>query len=342
MSIFVDIEKHFQGFTLKAKFEVQNEVISLLGASGCGKSMILKCIAGIVKPDKGKIILDDVTLFDSEKKINLSTQKRRVGLLFQNYALFPNMTVLQNIKAGSLRDKKKDDSEIERVIEKFGLSDLKSRFPHQLSGGQQQRVALARILVSAPNILMLDEPFSALDTHLRFTLEKELKKVIKDFKKTVIFVSHNRDEVFRFSDKIAVMNNGNIEVFVDKDEVFSYPTTKEAALLTGCKNISRLKKLDNGKIEAVDFGLIFNKPADDENYIGIRRHDVLLGKGENSCECKIVGVIENPFSYIISLNPIGKPSNCIIDADISKEQYKNIDSENIFISITNEKIMLLY
>ena len=180
MSIFVDIEKHFQGFTFKAKFEVQNEVISLLGASGCGKSMILKCIAGIVKPDKGKIILDDVTLFDSEKKINLSTQKRRVGLLFQNYALFPNMTVLQNIKAGSLRDKKKDDSEIERVIEKFGLSDLKSRFPHQLSGGQQQRVALARILVSAPNILMLDEPFSALDTHLRFTLEKELKKVIKD------------------------------------------------------------------------------------------------------------------------------------------------------------------
>ena len=320
MSIFVDIEKHFQDFTLKAKFEVQNEVISLLGASGCGKSMILKCIAGIVKPDKGKIILDDVTLFDSEK----------------------NMTVLQNIKAGSLRDKKKDDSEIERVIEKFGLSDLEKRFPHQLSGGQQQRVALARILVSAQNILMLDEPFSALDTHLRFTLEKELKKVIKDFKKTVIFVSHNRDEVFRFSDKIAVMNNGNIEVFGDKEEVFSYPKTKEAALLTGCKNISRLKKLDNGKIEAVDFGLIFNKPADDENYIGIRRHDVLLGKVENSCECKIVGVIENPFSYIISLNPIGKPSNCIIDADISKEQYKNIDSENIFISITNEKIMLLY
>ena len=170
MSLYVDIEKDLGSFCLKAKFEAGDESIALLGASGCGKSMTLKCIAGIETPDRGRIVVDDVVLFDSEKKINLTPQQRRTGLLFQNYALFPNMTVYKNICAGARRerDSQKRNRMIQSIMENFGLTELADRYPHQLSGGQQQRVALARILVSSPRILLLDEPFSALDSHLRF------------------------------------------------------------------------------------------------------------------------------------------------------------------------------
>ena len=214
MSIYVDIEKDFGSFRLKAKFEAGNETLALLGASGCGKSMTLRCIAGIVTPDRGKIILDGVTLFDSEKKINLPPQKRHTGLMFQNYALFPNMTVLQNIKAGAKREKdsKIREDMIQSTLEQFDLKDFADRYPHQLSGGQQQRVALARILVSNPGILLLDEPFSALDSHLRFKLEQEVRRVIKQFGKTVLLVSHDRDEVYRMSDSIAIMDDGEIQI----------------------------------------------------------------------------------------------------------------------------------
>ena len=165
MSISVDIEKNLGAFRLDVHFSAGSEVIALLGASGCGKSMTLKCIAGIEKPDRGRIVVNDVTLFDSEKGVNLTPQQRHTGLLFQNYALFPNMTVLQNIRAGARRERDggKRASITENVIKSFGLTNLVKCYPHQLSGGQQQRVALARILVSDPGVLLLDEPFSALD-----------------------------------------------------------------------------------------------------------------------------------------------------------------------------------
>ena len=158
-----------------------------------GKSMTLKSIAGIEKPDGGKITVDGVELFDSRTRIHLTPQQRRTGLLFQSYALFPNMTVYQNIQAGARREK--DSARrarlTESVIEGFGLRGLVNRYPSQLSDGQQQRVALARILVSGPRILLLDEPFSALDSHLRFQLEREVGEVLRGFGKTVIFVSHD-------------------------------------------------------------------------------------------------------------------------------------------------------
>ena len=156
MSIFVDIEKDLGSFQLKVKFEAGDETLALLGASGCGKSMTLRCIAGIEKPDRGRIVVDGVTLFDSEQRINLTPQQRRTGLLFQNYALFPNMTVLDNIRAGAKREKdsQKRTDMIQSVLERFDLKELAKRYPHQLSGGQQQRVALARILVSSPRILL--------------------------------------------------------------------------------------------------------------------------------------------------------------------------------------------
>ena len=159
MSLYVDIEKTLGSFHLKVKLEAADETLALLGASGCGKSLTLKCIAGIETPDKGKILVDDVVLFDSEKKINLTPQQRRTGLMFQNYALFPNMTVLQNIRTGANRetDRKKREAAVTDLLESFGLTELKNRLPHQLSGGQQQRVAIARALINEPKVLLLDE-----------------------------------------------------------------------------------------------------------------------------------------------------------------------------------------
>ena len=177
MSLHIDIRKRLGSFTLDVKFSAENGITSLLGASGCGKSMTLKCIAGIEKPDEGRIELDGTVLFDSAQKINLPPQKRRVGYLFQNYALFPNMSVRQNILCGLNREKDRGAKErrLRDMLRMMQLEGLEDRKPAQLSGGQQQRAALARILVNDPQILLLDEPFSALDGHLRDSLKVEMR-----------------------------------------------------------------------------------------------------------------------------------------------------------------------
>ena len=345
MSIYVDIEKKLGSFHLKVKFEAGNETLALLGASGCGKSMTLKCIAGIEKPDRGRIVVDDVVLFDSESNINLPPQQRQTGLMFQNYALFPNMTVLQNIRCGANRepDTKKREDLVLSVMERFGLTHLAKYFPHQLSGGQQQRVALARILVSTPRILLLDEPFSALDSHLRFKLEQEVRQVIRQFGKTVLLVSHDRDEVFRMSDQIAIMDSGEIQVMGTKTEVFQNPRTRKVAILTGCKNISDVEHLESGEIWATDWdiSLTVRQMPEDTTAVGIRMHDLRYGPGENSYRCRVVDVVENPFTYTIFLKPI--LGNCLtpIGWEVSKEIWKTIQAEEITISIPPEAILLL-
>ena len=339
MSIYVDIEKDLGSFVLKAKFEAGNETLALLGPSGCGKSMTLRCIAGILTPDRGKIIVDGVTLFDSEKKINLSPQQRHTGFLFQNYALFPNMTVLKNIQAGAKREKdpaKRADM-IRTVMERFDLEPLADRLPHQLSGGQQQRVALARILVSSPRVLMLDEPFSALDSHLRFKLEQEVRQVIRQFGKTVLLVSHDRDEVYRMSDSIAIMDSGKIERIGPRSDVFADPRTRKGAILTGCKNISPIRR-NGGKIIATDWNVELDLPGlpPDVTAVGIRMKTIRPGPGENSIRCRVAEVIENPFSYTIMLDtpvPLGW--------ELLKQEWKAIENTEITIHIPNEALLLL-
>ena len=221
MALLVDIEKRLGDFLLDVKLEVGNEVLGLVGNSGCGKSLTLRCIAGIEKPDRGRIVLDGVTLFDSEKHVNLTPQKRHTGLMFQNYALFPNMTVRQNIRAGTLRDQQTEqerDRKVSDIMDSFGLSALAQHYPRQLSGGQQQRTALARILVSEPRILMLDEPFSALDSELKFRMEKEVREVIDRFGKTTLLVSHDRGEAYRLCSRIAMVHEGCADRILSKEE----------------------------------------------------------------------------------------------------------------------------
>lgn len=344
MSISVDIEKKLGGFTLRLAFEAGDETLALLGESGCGKSMTLGCIAGIVRPDRGRIAVDGVTLFDSERGVDLSPQKRRMGLLFQNYALFPNMTVLENIRTGAKRerDKAKRARAVETVMDSFGLGELASRYPHQLSGGQQQRAALARILVSAPMALLLDEPFSALDSHLRFRLEREVRAVIREFGKTVLLVSHDRDEVFRMADSIAVMHAGGIEVCGGRAEVFANPKTRAGAVLTGCKNISRLTRWEGNRAWAEDWGMSLELPegAGECEYVGIRMHDLRPGPGENSFRCRVVEEIENPFSYAIMLLAPGE-GNVPVGWVTEKHIWREHRAPELEINLPKERLLLL-
>ena len=229
MALFVDIQKRLGSFDLCMKFEMKNEVLALLGDSGSGKSMTLKCIAGIEKPDRGRIILDGRVLFDSEKHINLKPQKRGVGYLFQQYALFPNMTVQQNIACGlngasrrSGKDLAKEEKEkmIRDIIDMMHLNGLEEKKAMQISGGEQQRVALARILVNHPDALLLDEPFSALDASLRKNLVRETYNLMKDYGKSVIFVTHDQKEAFRLSESVALIERGKITRSGSRDEIF--------------------------------------------------------------------------------------------------------------------------
>lgn len=175
----VDIQKELKEFNLEMDFELKQGCLGILGPSGCGKSMTLKSIAGIVDPDSGFISLntgEETVYYDSNKKTNLKPQKRNVGYLFQNYALFPNMTVEENVAVGL--GENQDKKIVSEMIERFHLQGLEKRYPRQLSGGQQQRVALARILAYGPDVILLDEPFSAMDTVLKERLRIELIKLL--------------------------------------------------------------------------------------------------------------------------------------------------------------------
>ena len=351
MSILVDIEKDFGGFRLRANFEAGNETLALLGASGCGKSVTLRCIAGIEKPDRGRIVLDGRTLFDSEKRINLSPQKRKTGLLSQNYALFPNMTVRKNIETGLRRGAKKDSDAVSRVIEEFELNAVADHYPRQISGGQQQRTALARILISDPGILLLDEPFSALDTHLRFRLEESVKQVIDRFGKTVIWVSHDRDEVFRRVDRIAIMHDGIIERIGEKHDVFSDPKTRYGAMLTGCRNISAAKRIDDTHIMALDWGISLTlaqtpspETARDVASVGIRNHMVRLAENEseNIFSCHVAEIVENPFTYTVLLKPEGAHAKAkAFGIELSKEKPHPTPGDMLKIVLPPEALLVL-
>ncbi|WP_270464102.1 sulfate/molybdate ABC transporter ATP-binding protein [Holdemanella biformis] len=206
----VQIYKKLAEFDLDASFQVDDNILGLMGASGSGKSMTLKCIAGIETPDQGRIVLNNRVLFDSEKKINVPIQKRNVGYMFQSYALFPNMNVYENISVGLRARKVKDvDIVVQKVMQQFRVFELASRYPKQLSGGQRQRVALARLMAYEPDVLLLDEPFSALDEDLKEDLLQELKSELQ-ISKPVIFVSHDKEEVNYLCDLNYKIKQGEI------------------------------------------------------------------------------------------------------------------------------------
>ena len=304
MSLIVDITRQLGAFTLDVQFEAENGVTCLLGASGCGKSFTLKCIAGIEKPDRGYIELDGEVLFDSDKHINLPPQKRQVGYLFQNYALFPNMTVRQNILCGLNREKDRavKEKRLNEIIRLMQLDGLENHKPAQLSGGQQQRTALARILVNEPRMLMLDEPFSALDAHLRDSLKIELRDMLQEYGKEVLMVTHSREEAYNMSRKIAVMDRGTLLGMKDTKELFADPGSVPAAILTGCKNIAEAKKTGEYEVEVPAWGIRLQtarKVGDDLCAVGIRAHYFNVSSQQNRYPITYAEEMEEPFEVIL-------------------------------------------
>lgn len=289
MGLHIDITRKLPGFKLQIDLSCGQEIIGVLGASGSGKSMLLNCVAGLIKPDKGKIALDDVTFFDSAQKINIPPRDRKTGYLFQNYAMFPHLTVAENIAFGLGKlPKENQKKNVDELLERFHLSDMGKRYPSQLSGGQQQRVALARALAVEPRVLLLDEPFSALDEHLKTHMMKEMLESLKKFQGTTLFVTHNMAEAYRLCDRIIVVNNGSVETLGTKQEVFELPESVAAAKITGCKNITAAIRKSGHSVEIAEWGIRAITSADIESengFIGIRANNIKRAndRAEENC-----------------------------------------------------------
>lgn len=282
MDIAIDIRKAFPDFLLDVSLHTSSGRLGLLGASGAGKSMLLRCVSGLVRPDQGKIVIGGKVLFNAQQGINLQPRDRRIGFIFQNYALFPHMTVQQNITFGleGLPDQLKAESAA-RLLERFHLHDIGNRYPSQISGGQQQRVAIARALAIEPEILLLDEPLSALDEHLRGHMIQEMLEDLKDFKGSVLLVTHNLDEAYRMCSDLAIMHRGRIESLGPKDWLFKHPQTIESARITGCKNIAGATWEADQRIRVPAWGVSLKTasgPGATQGYGGIRAHHIRLAQ----------------------------------------------------------------
>jgi spermidine/putrescine ABC transporter ATP-binding subunit len=207
--------------------------VTLLGPSGCGKSSTLRIVAGLLKPDSGRVE------FDGRDVTNLGAAKRNIGMVFQSLALFPHMTVAENVAFGlNMKRVPREDSrkQVQRMLEIVRLDHLAHRYPAQMSGGQQQRVALARALAISPSILILDEPFGALDRKLRETMQMELHDLTRNLGITALFVTHDQEEAMMLSDAVAVMNNGVVEQFGTPEEIYRSPQTQFVADFMGVTN----------------------------------------------------------------------------------------------------------
>lgn len=354
MEFYVDIKKKLSGFQLVVQLESKKDIIGILGASGSGKSMLLCCISGLVKPDEGKIIINGKIFFDSDNKINISKRERSVGFLFQNYALFPNMTIEDNIAFGldglSKQDRK---NKVAKLMEKYHLKNIEKRYPVQISGGQQQRVALARAVAYDPEILLLDEPFSALDIHLRNHMMREMSESLKEFQGMTLFVTHNMEEAYRLCDHIAVFNAGGVEVFGEKNELFQRPISLETAKITGCKNIAKAIRLSENVVNIPDWGIRLKSNTKIEHeggFAGIRANHIKIVDDctkENCFKVWIADESEAPFRTSLYLKIESKPEKLEdfhVQCEMSREQRNKIKntSEPLFIYMNPEHIFFVH
>ncbi|WP_449421000.1 molybdate ABC transporter permease subunit [Phormidium nigroviride] len=333
--LLVDIEKQLANFTLKTAFSLHQETVGLLGGSGSGKSMTLRCIAGVETPSQGRIIVNGQTIFDSEKGINIPSHHRKVSLVFQNYALFPHMTVFQNIAFGLQHLSREMRSQrVHQQLALLQLEGLGDRYPHQLSGGQQQRVALARALATEPEVLLLDEPFSALDTYLRAQVERQLVETLSTYSGVTLFVTHNLEEAYRVCEKLMVMSGGKAIAFDSKHRIFERPQTLRVAQLTGCKNFSRAIAIESNAIAAQDWGVtlqVVEMIAGLAN-VGIRAHQISIMPNpdanlENTFPCWLASTSETPHRMTLFLKLNATPENpqdYHLQAEIFKEKWEAI------------------
>lgn len=329
MSLEVDIRKTFGSYSLDVSFTAEDEVFGLLGASGCGKSLTMRSIAGIETPDEGKIVVNGKTYFDSAAGVNLKPQERKTALLFQNYMLFPHFTVESNIAAGIGKDVSSDEKRkiVASEIERFGLTGMEKRYPLQLSGGQQQRVALARMLAAQPAILMLDEPFSALDSHLKSVLEQNLISLFDAFDGTVVYVSHDIDEAVRFCDRIAVVSYGHITELSVPDDLVHHPQSQAGLKLSGCKNVTEIERVDDHTVHAPRWGVnvtVDQVVPEDAKYLGMRAFYIedADGPGENNYRVRVARASDSRFDRALTLSFLDR-DGCeeVVEADENEMRF---------------------
>ena len=303
----VKIKRVLDGFKLDVEFSVNKEILSILGPSGSGKTMTLLCVAGIIRPDEGYIKLNNRVLFDSDNGICLPAQSRRIGFVFQNYALFPHLTVSENIAYG-IRNSSRQvvEDRVVQLLKKMHISDMGHRYPRELSSGQQQRVALARAIAPEPEVLLLDEPFSALDTPRRERLEYELLSLHKFYKGDILFVTHDLAQGYKLSSRIAIYESGSMVQCDNKHNVISTPNNRTVARLTGVKNLMEghvtgietsnvyilVPELDKPVRIPIDkyANVSINQPV----IIGIRPEHINIAEnqGENTIFCRAKEIVE--------------------------------------------------
>lgn len=330
--LFLNIFKPLSSFALDVGFEIGSEVLGILGASGSGKSMTLRCIAGLETPTSGKIAVNGKVLFDSIEGINVPSKDRRIGFLFQSYALFPHLTVAENIAFG-LQHLSAGEQKL-RVKEQLvsvQMLGMENRYPQELSGGQQQRVALARAIAPNPDLLLLDEPFSALDTHLRSQLERELMQTLANYRGITLFVSHNLEEVYRVCKNLLVLAEGKPIAFDTKEHIFDRPRNFTVAQLTGCKNFSAAGAIAETVVEAIDWGcnLTVVEPIPKSLVsVGIRAHQLIFVSGcdrQNTFACWIVSIVETPHRVTLYLKLHSAPHHAQdyhLQAEVFKEKWR--------------------
>jgi molybdate transport system permease protein len=341
VTLEVQIEKKLAEFALDVSFRATETPLSILGASGAGKSMLLRCIAGLETPDRGRVVLNDRILFDSERRVGIPARDRRIGMLFQHYALFPHRTVARNIAFG-LQDlpREEQSARIASLISRTHLAGLEQRYPRELSGGEQQRTALARALAIQPQALLLDEPLSALDTHLRGQVEAQLQETFATFRRPALLVTHNMEEAYRLGEQLLVLARGRVAAFGAKQEIFRRPPSSEVARLTGCKNISRAQANPDGTLQALDWNCrlrLPNQPGQAPKYVGIRAHHVEfpesaageIAEQQNDFRCWLVRTSETPFriTLFLSLDPQhAEAGESHLQAEVFKEKWQRFSA----------------
>jgi molybdate transport system permease protein len=333
----IEIDKALENFRLRVMLRTGRGTLGLLGASGAGKSMTLRMIAGVSTPDHGRIVLNGRVLFDSAARINLPAASRKIGVVFQDYALFPHLTVAENVAFGlhalPARDRRK---RVAGLLQLMRIAELADRYPREISGGQKQRVAIARCIAIDPDALLLDEPFAALDPHLRRQTEEQLRATLASYKGVVVFVTHDMEEAFRFCSDLAVLDSGRVIASGPRIELFERPLTVVSARLTGCKNIvpARYLAVNRLSVESWQCELLSAAPVPVLlTHVGVRSHQILFQQPaeiQNTFPCWLMSSSEAPHEMTLYLRLHAAPRGGDLphlQADIPKDAWRNLSSQ---------------
>ena len=327
----------------------KGEFVAVVGESGSGKSTLLNCIGALDVPTSGTVTMDGNNLFSMKEEERTIFRRRNIGFIFQSFQLVSELTVEQNIAFPLLLDYRKPKaSDVEEILELLGLTERRNHLPSQLSGGQQQRVALARMMIGEPEVILLDEPFSALDGYLKDILQRDMQNFLKDYKGDMIMVTHSRDEAYKFCSQLTLLNNGKDILTGETRDIFENPQYLEAARLTGCKNFSAVQKMGSHEVYALDWELMLRSEqevTEDITHVGIRGHWMrpATKAGENTMEVQVEEYIENTFEHQYLFRNKGAAESGTLWWMCQKKNFQETAKDNIpkYLYFPPEHVMLL-